>query len=184
MQTENIKTFGNFSEILKERKYKVAGIQEGQDYPEGFCFSSSDMRRNYGRYGEVLYFDMTQHEIYIPTSKQLKYQMGVFYVIDTNLRMLICGIAIMASKEEVTVASLFYEMLRILHVRPMTIITTEDPEICNAVSQLEKKKLFKGSHILDPWDVLRNIRSKMKGDKKSCEASMLELKKAIFTRNL
>lgn len=52
------------------------------------------MRRNYAKYGDIVSFDITYKLLKNYTSDDLQYNVGVFCVFDTNIRILMVGLAI------------------------------------------------------------------------------------------
>lgn len=59
-------------------------------------FASAAMRRNFNKYGDMVSFDITYNILKNSTSDGKRYRLGVFCVLDTNVRVLIVGISILS----------------------------------------------------------------------------------------
>jgi hypothetical protein len=55
---------------------------------------SPNMKKNYERYGEIVFFGITYNLLKNVSSDGHRYRIGVFCVTDTNIRILMSGIAL------------------------------------------------------------------------------------------
>jgi len=60
--------------------------------------TSAGMQDNYARYGDLLAFDITYGLLRNVAHDSRRYRVGVFTVSDTNLRLLLAGIAILVDE--------------------------------------------------------------------------------------
>lgn len=58
--------------------------------------ATAAMKRNYFKYGDMLSFDFTDNSIRNITTDGKKYRLGVFSVIDTNMRVLLVAVVLMS----------------------------------------------------------------------------------------
>jgi len=72
------------------------------------------MRDSFKKYGDLLSFDITYNLLRNFTSDGKQYRLGVFCVTDTNIRILIAGIALMSQEGARDFANMF-EMFFRLH---------------------------------------------------------------------
>lgn len=80
----------------KDYEWKVDwGSEPYGPYPRMMVLVSKPMRQNYRSYGELLSFDLTYNLIKNMTFEGRRYGLGVFCVTDTNVRILMAGLAIM-----------------------------------------------------------------------------------------
>ena len=70
------------------------GKEPRNKYPRIMVFASAGMRDNYARYGDLLAFDVTYGLLRNVAHDNRRYRVGVFTVSDTNLRLLLAGMAI------------------------------------------------------------------------------------------
>jgi hypothetical protein len=56
------------------------------------------MKKNYERYGEIVSFDITYNLLKNTSSEGRRYRVGVFCVTDSNIRVLMAGIAIVCQE--------------------------------------------------------------------------------------
>lgn len=75
--------------------------------------ASPDMRRNYRRYYELLSFDITYNLLKMFTSDGKRFRLGVFCVTDTNIRILLAGIAIISEERIQDMYKMFSFFFRI-----------------------------------------------------------------------
>jgi len=88
---------------------------------------------------------------------------GIFVVNDTNLRLLLAGIAIIANENFENIFKVFDFFINIHGKPPSSIITDDQNAIHLAIEELRFNEFFTGSHMLDPWHVLKNVKEKLKG---------------------
>jgi hypothetical protein len=79
--------------------------------------------------------------------------------------MLIVGVSLFEKDTSVEIYEAIHQFLKIYHTRPLTIITGEDKSITCAINILKKNKIYKGSHIFDPWHILNNLQQQIQGPK-------------------
>jgi hypothetical protein len=84
--------------MLKKNKCEIA-LDWGSNadkvgYPYVIVTASPMMLKNFERYGDLMCFDVLYH-ILKNDSNGKRFKVGMFSVIDTNLRILIAGVAIL-----------------------------------------------------------------------------------------
>jgi hypothetical protein len=62
--------------------------------PQVLVAVSPNMRKNYEKYGEMVSFDITYNLLKNVSSNGHRYRIGVFCVTDSNIRILMAGIAL------------------------------------------------------------------------------------------
>jgi hypothetical protein len=86
-------------EELNNHNYETRaywGDQPEERYPRMIVTASPSMKRNYQKFGDLLSFDITYNLLKNVTSDNNYYRLGVFCVFDTNIRILMAGIAIIS----------------------------------------------------------------------------------------
>lgn len=74
------------------------GKEPRDQYPELMVLASKTMQENYSQYGDLLAFDVTYGLLRNVTSSNRRYRVGVFTVSDSNLRLLLAGIAFLSDE--------------------------------------------------------------------------------------
>jgi hypothetical protein len=128
---------------------------------------SAGMRENYARYGDLLAFDITYGLLRNVASDNRRYRVGVFSVSDTNLRLLLAGIAIIVDETTEAMFAVFDNFIQIHGRAPSSIITDDQQTFTLAINELKRNESFEGNHMLDPWHLLKSIKPKIIGDEKT-----------------
>lgn len=140
------------------------------------------MIRNYQKYGDMVSYDITYSLLKNMSSEGRRYRVGLFCVYDCNIRILLAGISIVCRE---TTAEMYrvFELFISCHGRPpQSFITDEQESIASAINELKRQELFAGSHLLDPWHLLKNFRKNTKGTEKD-KSQLTELvKRLMMTR--
>ena len=84
---------------------------------------SSRMRDNYTKYGDLLAFEINYGLLRNVAHDNKRYRVGVFTVYDTNLRMLLAGIALLVDETTQALFSLFNSFIQLQGKPPSSIIT-------------------------------------------------------------
>lgn len=147
----------------------------GNEYPHMIVAVSKRMKDNYKRYKDLLSFDITYNLIRNLTPTGGVYRLGVFCVTDTNIRILMAGIALMTD-ERVEDFCLMFQLFFRLHEGqlPESIITDQQKSIEHAIEKLRHEDYRFGgiSHIFDPFHLINNIRENLKGEEEKARASL------------
>ena len=104
--------------MLEADEYKIMhnwGSEEGAQYPSLMVFVSPTMMASYQKYGDVVSFSIIPSLLKNSSVEIRRFRVRVFCVYDTNVRMLLAGIAIMC--QETIVDRVFQLFIRI-HNRP------------------------------------------------------------------
>lgn len=94
---------------------------------------SEAMKKNFKSYGDILSFDITYKLIKNTTSDDKRYRLGVFCVTDTNLRILLAGLAIICDETVNTMYKIFQFFFEIHRKQPDSIITDQQGTIETAL---------------------------------------------------
>ena len=97
---------------------------------------SKRMRDTYAKYGDLLAFDITYGLLRNVTHDNKRYRVGVFTVHDTNLRLMLAGIAIMVDETTQAMFFLFDSFIRLQGKPPSSIITDDQPTMASAINEL------------------------------------------------
>lgn len=102
--------------MLEADEYKIMhdwGSEEGAQYPSLMVFVSPTMMANYQKYGDVVSFSIIPSLLKNSSAEIRRFRVGVFCVYDTNMRMLLAGIAIMCQETIVEMYRIFQLFIRI-----------------------------------------------------------------------
>lgn len=95
------------------------------------------MRSSYTRFGDLLAFDVIYGILKNVAHDGRKYRVGVFSVTDTNLRVLLAGMAIMAEESTGAMFTIFDLFIQ-LHGKPPSSLITDDREtVTLAINELK-----------------------------------------------
>lgn len=142
------------------------------------------MKRYYKKYGDLVTFGINYGLLKNLTSSSLKYNVGVFTVEDTNLRVLFAGLAIMTKEDSHFMCKVFESFIRIHDKSPQTFITDEQNTIATALSALAERGIFKGAHLLNPFHILKNLRKELRRLNNPNPHKLVKLTRDVmFTRN-
>lgn len=150
-------------------KYGIASAQVRSSLDSEshiFLFVSEMMRSNYNKYPEIVHFDILNHEVRgLSEDKEILYRLGIFYVFDTNLRMLLIGCSVFELGTVQELYECFTAFFKLHMFKTLTLITPTTKEIRGAVEMLRQYQPFNVAHVLDPWHVISNIPPKLTGSK-------------------
>ena len=68
----------------------------------------------------------------------------------------------MNSETKADFVSLFASFFDIMNSEPQTIITDQQMAIIGALKELKEKEMWEGTHLLDTFHILKNLRKKLK----------------------
>lgn len=118
LMVEKYNTFSELKVELDRQGYEyltdTQAETEEDRYPRLIVMVSKLMRDSFKKYGDLLSFDITYNLLRNFTSDGKQYRLGVFCVTDTNIRILIAGIALMSQEGARDFANMF-EMFFRLH---------------------------------------------------------------------
>lgn len=109
-ENEQFNTWELLSKELRNKGYKWRvewGEQPYGPYPRMMVLVSRFMEVNYRNFGEMLSFDFTYNLIRNRSRDEKRYGLGVFCVTDTNVRVLIAGLAIMCEERNEDLYKMF-----------------------------------------------------------------------------
>jgi hypothetical protein len=66
---------------------------------------------------------------------------------------------------------------------PSSIITDDQQTVAFAINELKDNEFFQGNHMLDPWHLLKSIKTKIIGDDKTKRMKLALIMEAIAERN-
>ena len=121
-------------------------------------FASPNMIKNYQKYGDMVSFDITYNLLKNFSTEGRRFQVGVFCVYDSNIRILFAGLTIICRETIVELSRVFELFLRIHGKPPQSFITDEQQSVIGALEDLKQKGYWTGVHLFDPWYALKNIR--------------------------
>lgn len=178
--------FKNLERLMRESKYAYRaewGSEPRDKYPRILVFATLGMLENYVRFGDLLAFDITYGILRNVSQDNRRYRVGVFTVKDTNLRMLLAGIAIMVDETTQALFTIFDFFLQIHGKPPSSIITDDQNTIALAINELKVNQFFQGNHMLDPWHLLKSIRPSISENEKEKTLKLGLIMDAITERN-
>jgi hypothetical protein len=156
--------FGNFLDYLKSHKFEIMyDWGEPKDkYPRTMVIVTPTMKKNFREYGDILSFDITYKMLKNTTNENQRYRLGVFCVTDTNIRILLAGIAILCDETTATMAKVFSFLFELHQKEPQSIVTDQQLSMESAIQLLRESDAYHGIHLFDPWHVLQTIKRKLK----------------------
>lgn len=94
-------------------------------FPKIMVIASKNMKDNFQDFGDIVSFDITYSLLKNTSVDNLRYRLGVFCVTDTNMRILLAGLAIICEENIATFSKVFQFFFEIHQKQPVSIITDQ-----------------------------------------------------------
>lgn len=136
----DVNTFGDVEKWFKDNgcQYRVDwGREPPTKYPRLIVMATPGMQHNYDLYGDLVAFDITYGMLRNISSDNRRYRVGVFTVMDTNLRLLLAGIAILVDETTESFIKIFEQFFHVHGRVPQSFITDAQATIAQALKHLQ-----------------------------------------------
>jgi hypothetical protein len=158
-EEEELTNYSHLQSILNDNNMLTEvdwGSNLKERYPRTLVTVTPAMRKNYKKFGDFLCFDITENAIRNLTMDGKKYKLCVFCVIDTNLRVLLAGLALSCERESENIEKIFDMFFKLQEEspHPFTVMTSPQKEVVDAITSLQSAKIYRGIHILDPHHII------------------------------
>lgn len=99
-----------------------------------FTFISEQMKANYAKYPTMVYFDTTSHQVRgLSDERDIFYRLGLFYVLDSNLRMLIVGASVLEKITKQEYYECFSHFFKLQSSKTRTFVTSNEKAVMDGV---------------------------------------------------
>ncbi len=120
------------------------------------------MREKFERYGDVVSFDLTFQMVKnIHQSSENRWKLGVFLGVSSCKHLVPLGIVFTLNQTREAYSKIFRTFFAAVKGHPRILVTDEEKAIGAALGELKQEGDFQGSHRLDLYHILHNVRKKL-----------------------
>ena len=110
-------------------------------------------------------FDITYNLIKeikeVQGEKPKKWGLGLFLGKNNNNMTIPFGVCLINSQNKADFKNVFRSFFDIMNAQPQSILTDQQIAIIGALEELKSERIWDGSHILDTFHILKNLRKKI-----------------------
>ena len=120
------------------------------------------MRQQFVRYGDSISFDLTFQLVKNRHSTSNdRWKVGVFLGVSSCKHLVPLGIVLTLDQTAITYTKIFKTFFDAVRGQPRVIITDDEKAIGAALREMKEKGNYAGSHRLDLFHVLHNLRKRL-----------------------
>lgn len=146
--------------------------------PEMLLLTNERMKEEFKRYGDVVSFDYTFNLIKDTHPSGRKWKVGYFLGTSACKRVIPMAIVCALHENTASYCDVFRTFIKAMGGEPDVLVTDEEHAIRAAITELKAQGDFIGTHLLDAYHVLHNVRKRLKR-----KENVVLFSKALHARN-